>query len=81
MATGSSDRPKPNSNACLFRVSIGLHLHNLPILNRVDISNIALSGLTTSLWPGLEMHKHKNLVTNFDDLFGQALKLDLPHEA
>src|SRR5438552_12914474 len=25
---------KPNGFACLFRVAIGLHLHNLPILNR-----------------------------------------------
>jgi len=42
-------------------------------LNRVDISNAAFSGLTTSLWPGLEMHEDNNLVPDFEDLFGQAL--------
>ena len=64
---------KPNGFARLFRVAIGLHLHNLPMLNRIDIGNPAFSRLTSSAGPGLEMHKNDDLVSDFDDLFRQAL--------
>ena len=53
-------RQKPNGPACLFRVAIGLHLHNLPILDRIDIGNPAFHRLTSSLRPGLEMHKNED---------------------
>ena len=64
---------KPHCFACLFGVAVGLHLNDLAILNRVDIGNAAFSHLTTSLWPGLEMHEDNNLVPDFEDLFGQRL--------
>src|SRR5260370_1022916 len=34
---------------------------------------VAFSHLTASLWPRLKMHEDNNLVTDFEDLFGQAL--------
>jgi hypothetical protein len=66
-------RRKPNGFACLFRVAVGLHLHNLAIVNRVDIGNVAFSHLAASLWPRLKMHEDNKLVPHFEDLFGQAL--------
>ena len=64
---------KPNGLTCLFRITIGLYLHNLPILNRMDIGNPAFYRLTPTPRPGLVMHKNDDLVPDFEDLFGQAL--------
>lgn len=69
-------RRKPNGFACLFRVAVGLHLHNLAIVNRVDIGNVAFSHLAASLWPRLKMHEDNKLVPLFDG-FAIVSALDL----
>src|SRR5207245_10057582 len=37
----SVERRKPDCSACLFRVAVRLHLHDLPTLSRVDLCNQA----------------------------------------
>ena len=61
--------------ASLSRISVRLHLHDLPFMNGRDIGNVALSRLTTALRPGLEMEEHRNLVSNDQNLFRDILHL------
>ena len=59
----------------LSRISVRLHLHDLPFIKGRDIGNVALSRLTTALGPGLEMEEHRNLVSDDQDLFRHILHL------
>ena len=61
--------------ASLSRISVRLHLHDLPFMKGIDIGNVALSRLTTALRPGLEMEEYRNLVSDDQDLFRHILHL------
>ena len=61
--------------ASLGRISVGLHRHDLAFMKGRDIGNVALSRLTTTLGPGLEMEEHRHLVSDDQDLCRHMLHL------